>query len=149
MKSKHLTLLTVVAFAGLQPPAKAQLIDLGLAESYAVLAGSTVASTGPTILNGDLGLSPGTVVTETPVMTVTGTRHINEAAASAAKPALTLAYNEASGRPVDLAVPTELGGTTLNPGVYDSAAGTFGINGTLKLDALGDPNAVFIFKKLG
>ena len=40
----------------------------------------------------------------------------------------------------------ELGGTTKTPGVYDSPAGTFGITGTLTLDAQGDPNAVFIFK---
>jgi hypothetical protein len=31
-------------------------------------------------------------------------------------------------------------------GAYDSAAGTFGITGTLTLDAQGNPNAVFIFK---
>jgi hypothetical protein len=30
--------------------------------------------------------------------------------------------------------------------VYDSPAGTFGITGTLTLDAQGDPNAVFVFK---
>jgi hypothetical protein len=40
----------------------------------------------------------------------------------------------------------ELGGTTKTAGVYDSPAGTFGITGTLTLDAEGDPNAVFIFK---
>jgi hypothetical protein len=43
-------------------------------------------------------------------------------------------------------VPAELGGTTKTAGVYDSADGTFGITGTLTLDAQGDPNAVFIFK---
>ena len=40
----------------------------------------------------------------------------------------------------------ELGGTTQTPGVYESPAGTFGITGTVTLDAKGDPNAVFIFK---
>ena len=30
--------------------------------------------------------------------------------------------------------------------MYDSPAGTFGITGTVTLDAKGDPNAVFIFK---
>jgi hypothetical protein len=40
----------------------------------------------------------------------------------------------------------ELGGTTETPGVYNSPAGTFGITGTLTLDAQGDPNAVFIFQ---
>ena len=35
---------------------------------------------------------------------------------------------------------------TKAPGVYASPAGTFGITGTLTLDAEGDPNAVFILK---
>ena len=39
----------------------------------------------------------------------------------------------------------ELGGTTKAPGAYASPGGTFGITGTLTLDAQGDPNAVFIF----
>lgn len=41
----------------------------------------------------------------------------------------------------------ELGGLTLPPGVYKSASGTFKItNGNLTLDAMGDPNAVWIFQ---
>jgi len=41
----------------------------------------------------------------------------------------------------------ELGGLTLPPGVYKSASGTFGItNGNLTLDAMGDPNAEWIFQ---
>jgi len=36
--------------------------------------------------------------------------------------------------------------TTLTPGTYDSADGTFQITGTLTLDAKCDPNGVFIFK---
>lgn len=41
----------------------------------------------------------------------------------------------------------ELGGLTLAPGVYKSAGGTFNItNGNLTLDAMGDPNAVWIFQ---
>jgi hypothetical protein len=41
----------------------------------------------------------------------------------------------------------ELGGLTLPPGVYKSASGTFKItNGNLVLDAMGDPNAVWIFQ---
>ncbi len=41
----------------------------------------------------------------------------------------------------------ELGGLTLAPGVYKSASGTFKItNGPLTLDAMGDPNAVWIFQ---
>ncbi|MBC7947790.1 MAG: Ig-like domain-containing protein [Chitinophagaceae bacterium] len=41
----------------------------------------------------------------------------------------------------------ELGGLTLAPGTYKSASGTFKItNGNLTLDAMGDPNAVWIFQ---
>jgi uncharacterized repeat protein (TIGR02543 family) len=41
----------------------------------------------------------------------------------------------------------ELGGLTLQPGVYKSAGATFQItNGDLTLDAKGDPNAVWIFQ---
>jgi uncharacterized repeat protein (TIGR02543 family) len=41
----------------------------------------------------------------------------------------------------------ELGGLTLQPGVYKSAGSTFQItNGDLTLDAKGDPNAVWIFQ---
>jgi hypothetical protein len=41
----------------------------------------------------------------------------------------------------------ELGGLTLAPGVYKSASGTFKItNGPLTLDAMGNPNAVWVFQ---
>lgn len=41
----------------------------------------------------------------------------------------------------------ELGGLTLAPGVYKSASGTFKItNGNLTLDAMGNPNAVWVFQ---
>jgi hypothetical protein len=43
-------------------------------------------------------------------------------------------------------VPTELGSTSLLPGVYTSAAGTFALTGTLNLNGGGNPNAVFVFQ---
>lgn len=136
--------MPTVAFAA-QPT-----VDLGTTSTFAVLAGSGVTSIGPTTINGsaggDIGISPGSALTQTPLIVKTGTDHLNDATAIQAQIDLTAAYIDAAGRTPVIRIPTELGGTTLTPGVYDSASGTFEITGTLTLDALGDPDGVFIFK---
>ncbi|MCM3922571.1 ice-binding family protein [Frankia sp. AiPs1] len=121
-------------------------VNLGTAAGYATLAGATITNTGITTVDGDLGLSPGTAVTGFPPGRVTGTIHAADSAALQAKNDLAAAYDAAAAIPTTATIPVELGGTTETPGVYDSPAGTFGITGTLTLDAQGDPNAVFIFK---
>jgi uncharacterized repeat protein (TIGR01451 family) len=140
--------VAMAALIGVRSSASAATapVLLGTAASFAVLAGSTVTNTGPTTINGDLGLSPGTSVTGFPPGQVNGSTYVADSVALEAQTDLTAAYNDAAARPVTATVPVELGGTTLTPGVYNSAAGTFGITGTLTLDAQGDPNAVFIFQ---
>ena len=123
-----------------QPP-----VALGTADSFAVLAGSTVTNTGPSTINGDLGVSPGTAITGFPPGTVNGTIHATDAVAQQAQSDLTTAYNDAAGRTPAAAVSADLGGSTLAPGVYQSAS-SLGLTGTLTLDGQGDPNAVFIFQ---
>jgi hypothetical protein len=146
-----LTLLTTFGVAG--TAGAATQVPLGTAEPFAVLGGTTVTNTGPTILNGDMGISPGSACTGFPAPctgggpgVVNGTIHSANATSAGAQADLTAAYLNAAGQPVTATVGTELGGTTRFPGVYDSAAGDFGITGTLTLDGQGDPNAVFIFK---
>jgi Ice-binding-like/Domain of unknown function DUF11 len=136
------------ALIGMQSGARAATapVPLGSAASFAVLAGSTITNTGPTTINGDVGLSPGTSVTGFPPGQVKGTIHAADSVALQAQDDLTAAYNDAAARTVTGTVPSELGGTTRTPGVYDSTDGTFGITGTLTLNAQGDPNAVFIFE---
>jgi uncharacterized repeat protein (TIGR01451 family) len=140
--------LAAAALIGLPSVASAATtpVPLGTAANYAVLAGSAITNTGPTTINGNLGLSPGTSVTGFPPGTVTGTEDVADAAAGQAQNDLTTAYNDAAAESVDATIPTELGGTTEAPGVYNSTAGTFSITGTLTLDAEGDPNAIFIFQ---
>jgi Ice-binding-like len=124
-----------------QPP-----VNLGTTASFAVLAGTTITNTGPTTITGDIGLHPGTQFAGRADVTVTGAVHLGDAVALQAKNDLVNAYDDAAGRTPVTTIPTELGGTTLKPGVYVSTSGTFQITGTLTLDAQGDPNAVFIFK---
>lgn len=93
-----------------------------------------------------MGLSPGTSVTGFPPGTLNGTEHVADATSVEAQVDLTTAYDDAAGQTPVSTVATELGGTTVMAGVYDSSAGTFGITGTLTLDAAGDADAVFIFQ---
>jgi len=119
-------------------------VDLGTAAAFSVLAGTTVTNTGPTTVAQDLGVSPGSAVTGFPPGTVAGTIHAADATAATAQVALTAAYNDAAGRTPAVPLASELGSTTVFPGVYSVAGAQ--ITGTLTLDGQGDPGAVFIFQ---
>jgi len=130
---------TAVTTAGQSP------VALGSATTFAVLAGSTVTSTGGSTVNGDLGVSPGTTLTGAP--TVNGTTHLGDPAAAQAQLDLTTAYNDAAGRTVGaVTLAGNLGGQTLTPGLYKSTSSLEISSGDLTLDAQGDANAVFIFQ---
>ncbi|MDX6615980.1 MAG: hypothetical protein QOD60_1071 [Solirubrobacterales bacterium] len=146
-----LTLLAPMALAG--TASAATLVPLGTTSSFAVLGGTTVTNTGPTIINGDLGISPGSACTGLPAPCtgggpgiVNGTIHAADDTAAQAQLDLTGAYNNAAGQPAKATIGSELGGQVFPPGVYNSAAGDFAITGTVTLDGQGNPNAVFIFK---
>jgi Tfp pilus assembly major pilin PilA len=129
------------AASAAQPP-----VGLGTASSFAVLAGTTVTNTGPSLISGDLGVSPGTAITGFPPGSViNGTQHAADAVALQAQSDLTTAYNDAAGRTPVNTVSTDLGGQTLVAGVY-KAASSMGLTGTVTLDGENDPGAVFIFQ---
>ena len=143
-------LMTVLAIPAVTVAAEAT-VNLGTAASYAVLAGTTITNTGPTMISGsvggNIGVSPGSSITGFPPGTVSdGTIHSADASALQAQADLVIAYNDAAGRPVtsDL-TGQDLGGLTLTPGVY-SFSSSAQLTGTLTLDAQGDPEAVFIFQ---
>jgi len=123
--------------------AQAQTIILGTSSSYAVLASTTITSTGTTILTGDLGLSPGTAVTGSP--TVTGSSHINDPTAATARADATTAYNQLAALTATQSLTGDLGGRTLTPGIYNFGTSA-GLTGTLTLDGLNQVAPLFVFQ---
>jgi hypothetical protein len=119
-------------------------VPLGTAGSFVVLAGAGITNTGKTTLDGSIGTFPTTSITGLTTVTLNGTNHAGDAVTQGAKKDLTTAYTTAAGEGPTTAIPVELGGKTLKPGVY--SGDTLGLTGTLTLDAGGDPHAVFIFK---
>lgn len=85
------------AFLALPAAAQAAAVDLGTAKPFVVLGGPSVSNTGPSVLNGDLGVSPGTSLTGFQFATVNGATHNNDAVAAGAQSDLTTAYNTAAG----------------------------------------------------
>ena len=67
-------------------------------------------------------------------VTTSGTIHLADSVATNAQTGLVTANNDAAGRTPASTIPSELGGTTLTPSIYNS------------VDAKGDPNGVFVFQ---
>jgi hypothetical protein len=121
-------------------------VQLGTAGAFAVLAGSTVTNTGPSVIAGSVGLSPGTAVTGFPPGLVKdGSTYAANAIALQAKADLTTGYLDAAGRTPFADTGADLGGMTLAPGIY-RAASALGLTGTVTLNGHGDAGAVFIFQ---
>lgn len=156
-------LVLVIAFVvGLGVIVKAATtVNLGTADSFSVLAGSSIVDTNVSnIISGDVGLSPGTDFGVLTTGEVAGTIYAvdatgpdgatgnNPALVNGAKIDRTTAFNSITGQPTTAVISADLGGQTLAPGVYDDndAPDSLSITGVLTLDGQGDPNAVFVFK---
>ena len=139
--------ITATATSGGVPtgtPATGAALVLGSAANFAVLAGSTVTVTGSSAFIGDVGVSPGTVIAGT--FTTTGTVHSADAVSAQAQADLATGYNALAAMSpfIDL-TGTDLGTLVLTPGVYHFNTSAQ-LTGTLTLDTLGDPHALFVFQ---
>ncbi len=132
-------------------------VILGAAGNFGVLAGSSITNSGPTIINGDIGVNPGTSITGFGASSgVAGPGTVNGSQRKPPDPAvvqatldLTTASIDAAGRSLCFVTIAsgELGGLTLTPGLYRSGISSFAITSSdLTLDAQGDSQAVFIFQ---
>lgn len=95
-----LVVMMVVAPMPVMSFAAQPTVNLGTTSSFAVLAGSTITNTGPTTIDGDIGLYPGTAFPGQADVTVieNGAVHLNDAIAAKAKDDLVTAYDDAAGR---------------------------------------------------
>lgn len=123
---------------------------LNSTSTFGTLAGTTITNTGPTVINGDLGLSPGTAVTGFPPGIVNGTQHITDTTAATAQTDLTTLYNCLAAQPCGTTI-----GTADQAGVTLTSSGVGAVNvycsgstilnsGVLTLS--GDATSVFIFQ---
>jgi len=124
-------------------------INLGTAAGYAVLAGSTVTNTGPTVVTGDVGLSPGTAIDGfegAPAGSfVIGTGSARtDPDVDLAKNDLTTAFNVAASLTPQAKGLSQLAGKTLKPGVYSGGALDLAMGSTLTLD--GGAESVWVFQ---
>lgn len=120
---------------------------LGTTSGFGVLGGSAVTNTGSTLVQGDVGVSPGTSITGFPPgILLGGVLHSADAVAAQAQSDLVAAFNNVNSQATQTNLTgQDLGGLTLTPGVYDFDTSAF-LTGTLTLDAQGNPAAVFIFR---
>ena len=116
-------------------------LTMGTSSTYGVLASSGVTSSNPSNISGSAGgdVGVGGATAPTGTITLSGSQILGGASLTALSDANT-AFSDTR---VSVALPVELGSTTLTSGAY--SGGTFGMNGTLTLDGLGDPTSVFIF----
>jgi len=137
-------------------------VNLGTADSFAILAGTGITNVPTSVITGNVGLSPAAGSNYDAGVTqaqVTGTIYAVDAAGPAgsvnnpallttAKNDLTAAYTDASGRTgatVLTGADNQLGGKTLTPGVYSfSHASTANLTAASPLTLSG--NGVFIFQ---
>ncbi|HWW13958.1 MAG TPA: ice-binding family protein [Candidatus Dormibacteraeota bacterium] len=106
-------------------------LDLGTAANFAMLASSTITSTGASVVTGgNIGISPGTSLTGFPpgVLTAPAVKHLGDVVAAQAEADANTAYTFYQGLAGATTIAPLLDGLTFTPGLYNAS-------GTLTLSA--------------
>jgi hypothetical protein len=105
-----------------------------------------VTNTGPTVVHGNIGVSPGTSITGFSVGNgiYTGARHLNDEAAATAQNDVTVAFNAAADLTPTTLDSDELNGRSLTPGVYAGGELQLATGGLLTL--AGSAESVWVFQ---
>ncbi len=144
-KKIHNALMTVILL--IMPYAIfGQTPDLGSASGFAMFtAVGAFNNVGASTVTGDVGTDVGAFA-GFPPGTLIGTIHVADGISATAAADVDAAYTFLSGLTCGTVIGTTMGsGQILTPDTYCLGAAST-INGDLILDALGDPNALFIFK---
>ncbi len=138
MKTNRNIALMTVGLACIGIGAQAS-VNMGSATNFTVLGGASVVNTGLTVVDGNVGVSPGATVTGFgPGIVTNGTIRLNDSSATQAHADAATAFSYIAGLEyTQVLTGQDLGGKTLTPGVYffsSSAA----LTGTLNLDGAGE-----------
>jgi len=138
-----LTASIVAALNGNRPAAEAAR---SRALDFAVLAGSTVRNTGPSVITGDLGgVRSGDSIRGFPPGVIVGDQHAADEVALQAQSDLSAAYSDAANRQATDELPRNLVGLTLQPGVHRHESDV-ALTGTLTLDGRDNSDSLFILQ---
>jgi LPXTG-motif cell wall-anchored protein len=145
-----LPLLAMFVYPSISSADVGGTVQLCTPSPFAVLAGTTITNTGPTVINGtaggDIGLFSGSSFTGDTEITKSGVTHNGDDQAKKAKDDLIAAFNNSGASTPVVLTKSDLDSQILTPGTYSTGDGTFKNSGKLVLDAKGDPNAKFIFQ---
>lgn len=122
-------------------------IDLGAASTFGVLGATSVTNDGLTVVNGDVGVFPGTSITGfegPPAGLVNGTVHAADSVAGDAQNDLTAAIVDAAGLTPTTSGLGNLSGLSLTPGVY--AGGELSLNSGGLLTLAGTADSIWVFQ---